>query len=890
MTSPEALDHGVTEAVEAIDQRLREDVRLLGQILGDILKTHVGQGLFEVVERVRLAAKQARAGESEGARTLEAELAALDTERIRHLVRAFSLFLNLANIAGQHHRVRRTRASLSSGPSRAVSLDQSFQHLRRLGVTPDELFDSLCGLDVRLVLTAHPTEIARRTMLQKFNRVALALDQLEHLPGDSLEYQDCLQDLRREIAAAWYTDEIRRDQPTPLDETRWGMAVIEQSLWYAVPRYLRSLDRSLRSVTGRGLPLECAPIGFDSWMGGDRDGNPSVTPEITYRATLLARWMAADLYWNEIHALRDELSMGAANAELRAQVGEESREPYRDLLRQVLDRLAGTRHWIEAVLDGRPEPKVEPYSREEELREPLLLCYRSLHEVGAGIVADGRLLDLLRRLACFGICLVRLDIRQEASRHSEALNAITEYLGLGAYLEWSEPQRQAFLLAELNNRRPLIPEDLPVSEAVRDVLETFRMLRRIPAECLNAYIISLATRPSDILAVELLQKACGLTKPLPVVPLFERLDALEAAGDTIDALLQQPWVRQRVGGRMEVMLGYSDSAKDAGQLTAAWALYRAQEQLVAVGQRHGVQVSLFHGRGGSVSRGGGPSYTAILAQPPGSVRGAMRVTEQGEVIQMKFALPEIAQRTLTVYTSAVLEATLRPPPGPKPAWRDLMDTLAVRAMEVYRSVVRDPAFPDYFRAATPEAELSRLRIGSRPAHRRQAGSIETLRAIPWVFAWTQTRLLLPSWLGIGEALEAAIAAGDFPRLREMREHWPFFAATLDLIEMVLAKGDPNVAARYDAALVSPERRDIGVDLRRRYQRTLELVLQTTGHRILMEDQPQVRLPIIERNPYIDPLNLLQVELLRRCRAGDPEVADTLLLAINGIAAGMRNTG
>jgi phosphoenolpyruvate carboxylase len=425
---------------------------------------------------------------------------------------------------------------------------------------------------------------------------------------------------------------------------------------------------------------------------------------------------------------------------------------------------------------------------------------------------------------------------------------------------------------------------------VREVLDVFSALNDIHPDALGRYVISLAAQASDVLAVELLQKAAGMKRPLPVVPLFERQDALNRAGRAVEQLLNVPWMQKKLNGRIEVMLGYSDSAKDAGQLAAAWSLYRVQEELVALCRLRRMHLTLFHGRGGTVSRGGAPTWQAILAQPPGSVNGTMRVTEQGEVIQTKFGLPAIAQRSMTIYTAAVLEATMQPPRPPKPQWRTAMSRLAARSMDVYRGVVqRDQRFVAYFRAATPEQELAQLQIGSRPAHRRREGGIDTLRAIPWVFAWTQTRLLLTAWLGIGEALQHALDSGETPLLREMESEWPFFATTLDLVEMVLAKGDPNVAARYDEQLVPAYLRDIGEDLRSRFIATREVLLQVTGHRELLEDQPIVRWPIEVRNPYIDPLNLLQVELLRRARAGE-DVQDALLVVINGIAAGMRNTG
>ncbi len=876
---------------DEIDVPLRDDVRLLGRLLGDILQEQVGVEFFDTVERVRLSAKGARAGRPADRESLEQELRGLDTGEIRHIARAFSFFLNLANIGGQHHRVRRGRTAAPVRSPQEGSLRASFEALSAAGIAPDRLHEAVTGLDIELVLTAHPTEITRRTLLKKFNRIADALDRRDHVDEGSEEHANIVEHLKREITAAWFTDEIRRTTPTPVDEARWGLVVVEQSLWYAVPRYVRELETTLREFTGKSLPLDAAPLRFASWMGGDRDGNPNVTPAVTAKVCLLSRWMAVHLYREEIHELRSELSMNNCDQMLRKMVGN-AHEPYRALLREVVMRLDTTKQWIEAELEEREPPAGAIYTGIEQLREPLQRCYDSLHRCGAGLVADGRLLDILRRLACFGLTLLKLDIRQEAGRHTDAMNAITEYIGLGSYAEWDESKRIDFLVRELENPRPLVPMDLPAGDEVHDVLNTIRMLGGIPSESFGAYVISLASQPSDVLVVALLQKELGVRRPLRVVPLFERLEALNGAAVCMERLLDIPWYKRHIDGRQEIMIGYSDSAKDAGQLAAAWALYHAQESLVEVCRQHGVRLTLFHGRGGTISRGGGPTYAAILAQPPGSVNGSMRVTEQGEVIQHKFALPEIAERTMKIYTAACLAASLKPPPQPQPRWREVMDRLSTVAVANYRQIVQlEPRFVDYFRAATPETELSKLHIGSRPAHRRRQGGIETLRAIPWVFAWTQIRLMLPAWLGAGEALRTALDEGLGRELAEMQREWPLFTTTLELIEMVLAKGDPDVAARYDETLVPERLHDIGEDLRERFRNTRAVILEIAGRQELLEHQPIIRLPIEVRDPYIDPLNLLQVELLQRSRQHHgPEIDDALLIVINGIAAGMRNTG
>ena len=874
------------------DRPLREDIRQLGGLLGSTLHDQDGERIYDTVEEIRGLAKDARAGDADSARALEQRLGALPDEHIVPVVRAFSQFLNLANIAEQHHRVRRSRAWVrdpETGPLRG-SLEAFFNQ-RVASTDPERLHESIAGLDVELVLTAHPTEVMRRSLLQKYNRIAELLDQGDRLDPTPEEIEDTHQALRREITAAWETDEIRRRRPAPQDEARWGLAVIEQTLWDVLPHYLRRLDRMLKRHTQQGLDLAAAPIHFGSWMGGDRDGNPRVTARVTREVCLLNRWKATELYEAELNALIEELSMRDANEALRAWVGDVW-EPYRTALKAVRQQLIATRQWTNAQLAGRQPADTPIYWHTDDLREPLMLCYQSLHDCGAGVVAEGRLKDLLRRLSVFGLTLMRVDIRQESSRHTEALDELTQALGLGQYADWREEERQAFLIQELSSRRPLIPSDFEPSETVAEVLDTFALIAEMGAGSLGAYVISMASTPSDILAVKLLQKAAGVTSPLRVVPLFETLTDLQGAQDCLEQLLSIAWYREHIAGVQEVMIGYSDSAKDASHMAAAWALYQTQEQLVETARAQGVQLTLFHGRGGSIGRGGGPTHTAILSQPPGSVAGRLRVTEQGEVIQAKFGLPGIAERNLELYTTAVAEATLSPPNPPEPAWRRCMDALAQTSCSAYRELVREtPEFIEYFRHATPEHEISHLAIGSRPARRKQTVGVESLRAIPWIFAWTQTRLMLPAWLGSGDALATAINNGEAQQLQHMYQSWPFFQAFIDMLEMVLAKSDPAVAAWYDARLVPAELQPLGERLRERLGQTRESVLAVSGHENPLDDAPVVQRSVGVRNPYVDPLNLLQVELLDRIRHGQEEdLREALMICINGIAAGMRNTG
>jgi len=895
---------------------LRDDVRLLGTLLGETLRRQEGEALFERVERVRGLAKRARRVDVDESRqafdALARELGDIPVDAALPIARAFAHFLNLANVAEQHHRVRRRRAYQRNPHAhpQPASIEEALPRLIASGVSPDALHDAVCALRIELVITAHPTEIMRRTLQMKYNAVADALAALDRLDATPLEREALIETLRREITAAWETEEIRRGRPSPLDEVRSSLAIFEQTLWDAVPEHLRTLDRTLRAVTGRALPLDAAPIRFGSWIGGDRDGNPAVTPEVTRRACLSSRWIALTLYSREVERLRQELSMNQASDALRDRVSG-AHEPYRALLRDVHHRLELTRRHVEDLLSVRPGRGTtrpdELFETAEQLAEPLRLCLESLHATGNGVIADGRLLDVLRRLATFGLTLVRLDIRQEGARHAEAVALIARSIGRSGYLTWPEADKIAFLVDALANPES-IPSSLPRNPRTDEILQTFDALAAMPPASLGAYVITMAAQPSDVLAVELLQRRAGLAPGLRVVPLFETARDLRAAGDVIDRLLSIPWYRDRIraaGDRQEVMIGYSDSAKEIGRVAAAWELYTAQEAIVRACAAHGVAVTLFHGRGGSVGRGGGPTYLAIQSQPPGSIDGTLRVTEQGEMIQAKFGLPGIALRTLEVYTTATLDAALGAHAPVQARWRETMDRIAASAHDAFRAVVYDdPRFPAYFRAATPEAELDALHIGSRPA-RRGAGGLQTLRAIPWQFAWTQTRLLLASWLG-AEALQPASDA-ERDTYREMYRDWPFFRSMIDLLQMALAKADAGIAAHYDRQLVPADLQPLADRLRARLEGATAAVLAITGHDRLLADAAVLRRSIDVRNPYVDPINLVQVEILRRLAAlHGPALADdaaeeqrahdvaalraALRVTINGIAAGMRNTG
>lgn len=873
-----------------IDARLRERVHLLGELLGNTVREQYGQAFLEKIERIRSSAKADRRGQGEDA--LSNSLKALGEGELLPVARAFNQFLNLANIAEQYQLIRR-RDPGQPEPFENTVFANLLARLGESGHAPAELARQVAALDIELVLTAHPTEVARRTLIQKYDAIAALLAALDHRDLLPSERQALEARLQRLIAEAWHTEEIRRVRPTPVDEAKWGFTVIEHSLWQAIPNHLRDVDRALFEATGQHLPLAAAPIRFASWMGGDRDGNPNVTAKVTREVLLLARWMAADLFLRDIDQLAGDLSMQAASAELHAQAGD-TPEPYRAVLKQLRERLRATRQWAHDSLSHAQAPSDAVLQHNDELIAPLQLCFDSLHACGMGVVADGPLLDCLRRAATFGLFLVRLDVRQDSTRHASAMSEITHYLGLGRYDTWSEAERVEFLLAELSSRRPLLPADFEPDQDTAEVLATCREIAAAPAASLGSYVISMAGAASDVLAVQLLLKEAGVRRPMRVVPLFETLADLDNAGPVIEQLLGLADYRQRLSGPQEVMIGYSDSAKDAGTTAAAWAQYRAQEALVRICAEQGVELVLFHGRGGTVGRGGGPAHAAILSQPPGSVAGRFRTTEQGEMIRFKFGLPDIAEQNLNLYLSAVLEATLLPPPPPEPAWRQLMDELAADGVAAYRAVVREhPDFVEYFRQATPEQELGRLPLGSRPAKRRQGG-IESLRAIPWIFGWTQTRLMLPAWLGWEVALSNAVARGEREQLQAMIERWPFFRARIDMLEMVLAKADADIARLYDEQLVSDALLPLGDHLRDLLSQCVGAVLALTGRDRLLAHQPETLEFFKLRNTYLDPLHRLQAELLGRSRAsqagqgGDLEQA--LLVTVAGIAAGLRNTG
>jgi len=852
---------------------LRSNVSMLGKLLGDTIKDALGENILDRVETIRKLSKSSRAGNEADRQALLTTLQNLSNDELLPVARAFSQFLNLANTAEQYH-------SISPKGEAASNPEIIARTLRKLKDQPDinetAIRQAVESLSLELVLTAHPTEITRRTLIHKMVEVNNCLKQLDHKDIADYERNQITRRLRQLIAQSWHTDEIRKNRPSPVDEAKWGFAVVENSLWEGVPNYLRELNEQLEAHLDYKLPVDFVPVRFTSWMGGDRDGNPNVTADITRHVLLLSRWKATDLFLKDIQVLISELSMVECSDALRDYVGTEgAQEPYRYLLKGLRAQLLATQAWLEARLKGQKLPKPQGLlTQNEQLWEPLYACYESLVACGLGIIANGELLDTLRRVKAFGVPLVRIDIRQESTRHTEALGELTR------------------------SKRPLLPRQWEPSDNTREVLETCKVIAEAPKGSIAAYVISMAKTPSDVLAVHLLLKEAGIGFALPVAPLFETLDDLNNANDVMTQLLNIDWYRGFIQGKQMVMIGYSDSAKDAGVMAASWAQYQAQDALIKTCEKAGIALTLFHGRGGSIGRGGAPAHAALLSQPPGSLKGGLRVTEQGEMIRFKYGLPEVTISSLSLYTSAILEANLLPPPEPKAAWRHIMDELSDISCAMYRGYVRENKdFVPYFRSATPEQELGKLPLGSRPAKRRPTGGVESLRAIPWIFAWTQNRLMLPAWLGAGAALQKVVEDGKQDELETMCRDWPFFSTRLGMLEMVFAKADLWLADYYDQRLVKKELWPLGQELRQLLEADIKVVLDIANDSHLMADLPWIAESIQLRNIYTDPLNVLQAELLHRSRQAeeegkpaDPCVEQALMVTIAGVAAGMRNTG
>jgi phosphoenolpyruvate carboxylase len=918
--------HGGTEG-DGADAPLREDIRLLGRVLGEVIGEQSGDDVLELVESTRVEAFRIRRSEVDRAE-LAARLGDLDVRSANHVIRAFSHFSVLANLAEDLHHERRRRFHRRSGsPPQKGSLAATFALLDAAHVDAATVARDLAGALVCPVVTAHPTEVRRRTVF-RVQRQVTELIRARDRAGEEPD-PEWSELLHRSVLTLWQTALLRLSRLRLADEIDEALRYYELSLFEVVPAINAELRRALHQRWPDAGLLRRPMLLTGSWIGGDRDGNPFVTADAVRRASTRQAETALAHHLAELLRLVDELSMSdrlitpTPELELLADASRDDSpfradEPYRRALLGMHARLAATaRQVLGAVPGPSPHTGLEPYARPDELLADLATVDASLRRHGAGALADDRLTRLREAVEVFGFHLCGLDMRQNSAVHEEVLAELLAWGGACPdYAALDEEARVELLAGELRMRRPLVRPGAELSELARGELDLLTaaaaQVALLGPRAIPNYVISMCGSVSDVLEVAVLLKEVGLldpdgeegpTCPVGISPLFETIEDLQRAGSTMTAVLAQPLYRALVADRgnvQEVMLGYSDSNKDGGYLAANWALYRAELALVEVARAEGVRLRLFHGRGGTVGRGGGPSYHAIRAQPPGAVAGALRITEQGEVIAAKYADPDLARRNLEAMVSATLEATLLDVEGlgedAEPAYA-LLDDLAGRARAAYRALVHEtPGFVEWFRAATPISELSELNIGSRPPSRRAGTSIADLRAIPWVFSWSQTRIMLPGWYGTGTALESWVGGDEarLDRLRELHRRWPFFRTVLSNMGMVLAKTDLGLGARY-AELVPDEqlRHRVFDQLAAEHGRSCRMLLAVTGDDHLLADNPSLARSIRNRFPYLEPLHHLQVEMLRRRRtsADDDElVRRNIQLTINGIATALRNSG
>ena len=738
---------------------LRDDVRYLGTILGKVIKEQEGLKFFKLVEKTRLLSKANIANKSKKNpfKNLSLEIKKQSPKNLLKLTRAYNHFMNLYNLAESVDASRtldQYENSSKNKKNKNLFIEEVFENFfRNKNITNNKIYDLAKKLNIGIVLTAHPTEVKRRTLIQKYHTLTEILEQRNLLKKYPSKIKVLDKRMFDELTIIWNTDELKRYKPSPFDEARWGLAIIEDSLWATIPKVYRRLNEIFVKNMKKNLPKDFNPIEFGSWMGGDRDGNPFVTSEVTKEVLLLSRWEAAKLYEKSLTKLIRSFSMQKCSKKILKYTGN-SYEPYRVYLRPLRDKMRKTHRMIEQhLVQKKPLNENELISSRETILKPLRTVRESLEQTQNKNIANGELLDLIRRAKCFGINLARLDIRQESSRHTKLIAELVKRKFSKNYNSWTEFEKINFLASKIKQKNFINNFQFKDRENL-EVWSTFKALANQPKECLGAYIISMTSSASDILSVILLQKEANIKHKLRVVPLFETLDDLERSAATVEALFSLSAYKHHINGKQEVMVGYSDSAKDAGRLAASWAQYKCQEEMVKIGKEHDVDLTFFHGKGGTVGRGGNPAlYRAILAHPPNTINGHFRVTEQGEMITQNFGQTGVAERTLDLFTAGVLAEKFEFRPEPKQEWREAMERLADVSCDHYREIVRKhPRFVPYFRTSTPELELSGLNVGSRPAKRNPKGGVESLRAIPWVFAWTQTRLNLPAWLGVGEAL------------------------------------------------------------------------------------------------------------------------------------------
>jgi phosphoenolpyruvate carboxylase len=917
------------KAIETDDKDLplRDDIRLLGRILGDTVREQSGEAAFDTVENIRQNSVRFRRNEDVTARReLEATLNSLPPKEALQIIRAFGFFSHLANIAEDRHHIRRTHAhALSASAPREGTMARALARAREAGIPPARLRTFFASAMVVPVLTAHPTEVRRKSMIDREMEVADLLDERDRLPLTATGLAANEAALRRAVLTLWQTNLLRRTRLRVIDEVVNGVSYYDHTFLSELPRFYADLEEEL---AGAGVAISDGLPSFlriGSWIGGDRDGNPFVTEEVLRAALRTQSERALKYYLDEVNLLGGELSLdsrlvGISNAleELAARSPDHSanrqHEPYRRAITGIYARLAATARTLDHL--DAPQQAVgdaPPYGDSDELLADLAILDSSLVANGSGILAKGRLKNLRRAVDAFGFYLAALDLRQNSDAHERTVGEMLGLVQPGLdYAGLAEPERIRLLLTELGTARLLASPFLSYSADTASELAILRATaeahRRYGPESVPHYVISQTAGVSDILETAVLLKEAGLLRPregvldLDIVPLFETIEDLRHCGEVMDELLglrEYARLLESRGRLQEVMLGYSDSNKDGGFLTSGWELYKAEITLVEVFRHHDVGLRLFHGRGGSVGRGGGPSYQAILAQPAGAVQGAIRITEQGEVIASKYSNPELGRRNLEILAAATLEATLlQPEPAePRPQYLEAMEFLSAQAYRAYRNLVYETdGFDRFFRESTVIGEIANLNIGSRPSSRKPSTRIEDLRAIPWVFSWAQCRLMLPGWYGFGSAVQAWLEAqpnAGMTMLQAMYREWPFFQMLLSNMDMVLAKSDIAIASRYAELVSDIELRDrIFSRLRAEWQSVVDALLMIMGQQSLLESNPLLARSIRNRFPYLDPLNHMQIELLKRYRAGDTDedVVTGIHLTINGLAAGLRNSG
>jgi len=907
------------------DTRLRNDIRLLGRILGDTVRDQEGADVFDLVERIRQTSiRFHRDNDKPARRELELILDSMSISQTVRIVRAFSYFSHLANVAEDQNNIRQMRVNSKAGGAPIPgTLALTLSHARAAGISAADLRKFFGTALVSPVLTAHPTEVRRKSTIDREMEIAALLDRRERVQLTSEELAASDEQLRRAVLTLWQTNILRRTKLTVLDEVANGLSFYDYTFLHEVPRLHCTLEDRLNEGEGAAQGELASFLKMGSWIGGDRDGNPFVTAEVMRSTLKMQSSRALRFYLDELHVLGSELSLAAHLADVSKDLrtlAERSPdtsphrkgEPYRLAVSGIYARLAATATRLDVETTRAPVGEAAPYANAGEFKADLDIIYRSLISNNSRVIARGRLRHLRCAVDCFGFHLARLDIRQNSAVHERTVAELIDAAMPGmSYMALSEEARISLLAGELRNARPLASAFVKYSEETLDELAVFRAAAeahaKFGAEAIPQCIISMCKGVSDILEVALLLKEAGLVDPsgrsaINIVPLFETIEDLQASSRIMDRLLSMHDYRKLVDSRgsvQEVMLGYSDSNKDGGFVTSGWELYKAEIGLVSVFEHHHVRLRLFHGRGGSVGRGGGPSYDAIIAQPGGAVNGQIRITEQGEIISSKYSNSEVGLYNLKVLAAATLEASLLQPrqSAPNPEYLKAMEELSALAFKAYRGLVYETeGFADYFWASTVITEIASLNIGSRPASRKKTREIEDLRAIPWVFSWAQCRLMLPGWYGFGSAVEAWIKQHPdkgMPFLKELYREWPFFRTLLSNMDMVLAKSSIAIASRY-AELVPDVglRESIFSRIRGEWQGSIDTLLGITGQERLLQGNPLLERSIRNRFPYLDPLNHVQVELLKEHRAQNPDeqVLRGIQITINGISAGLRNSG